>query len=148
MLGQWLTSAAKLAKNLAVRLVFFASLIVLLPLAVLNRQAVTLAVNPLDVTRAAPETALTIPLFIALFAAFSFGLLVGWVMGYFSKNKSLRALPVARGMIKASQPESDEPIMSGHLPARRAVSAPFDGAAARSGEESETSHEVGKSDAS
>jgi hypothetical protein len=148
LLGQWLTSAAKLAKNLAIRLVFIASLIVLLPLAVLNRQTVTLAVNPLDVTRAAPETALTIPLFIALFAAFSFGLLVGWVMGYFSKNKSPRALPVARGMIKASQPKSDEPTISGHMPARRAVSAPFDGAAAQSGEESETSHAAGKSDAS
>ena len=149
MLGQWLTSAAKLAKNLAIRLVFIASLIVLLPLAVLNRQTVTLAVNPLDVTRAAPETALTTPLFIALFAAFSFGLLVGWVMGYFSKNKSRRALPVARGMIKASQPKSDEPTISGYMPERRAVAGPFDGAAAQSGEESETSREGGeKSDAS
>ena len=147
MLGQWLTSAAELAKNLAFRLLFIACLIVLLPLAVLNRQTVTLAFNPLDLTRAAPESALTIPLFIALFAAFSCGLLVGWVMGYVSKNKTPRALPAARGMIKTSQPKSDAPAISGTMPAMRAVTDMSDGASAQSGEESETGNETQKSDA-
>ena len=140
MLGQSLISAAKLAKSFAVRLFFIVSLIVLLPLAVLNRQTVTLAFNPLDLTRTSPESVLTIPIFIALFAAFSFGLFVGWVMGYFSRNKSPRALPVAVGMIKASQSKSDEPEM-------RAVSAAFDGTPAHLGEKSETSKEMRKSDA-
>ena len=130
MLGQWLTSAAKLAKNLAVRLVFIASLIVLLPLAVLNRQkAVTLAVNPLDVTRAAPETRSPCRFLSRYLPLFHGGLLVGWVMGYFSENK-LRALPVARGMIKASQPKRS---MSRPYPATLSQSAlfgPFDGASA------------------
>ena len=106
----------------------------------LNRQTVTLAFNPLDLTRTSPESVLTIPIFIALFAAFSFGLFVGWVMGYFSRNKSPRALPVAVGMIKASQSKSDEPEM-------RAVSAAFDGTPAHLGEKSETSKEMRKSDA-
>ena len=140
MLGQLLISAVELAKSFAVRLFFIASLIVLLPLAVLNRQTVTLAFNPLDLTRTSPESVLTIPIFIALFAAFSFGLFVGWVMGYFSRNKSPRALPVAVGMIKASQSKSDEPEM-------RAASATFDGTPAQLGEKSETSKERRKSDA-
>ena len=140
MLGQLLISAVELGKSFAVRLFFIASLIVLLPLAVLNRQTVTLAFNPLDLTRTSPESVLTIPIFIALFAAFSFGLFVGWVMGYFSRNKSPRALPVAVGMIKASQSKSDEPEM-------RAVSATFDGTPAKLGEKSETSKGMRKSDA-
>lgn len=106
LVGHWLTSAGKLAKTLIVRLVFIASLIILLPLAVLNRQSVSVSYNPLDLTRAAPESAFTMPLFIALFTAFCVGLLFGWLLGYFGQNKRTRALPTALPVIKASQSAS------------------------------------------
>ena len=145
MVGHWLTSAGNLAKTLIVRLVFIASLIILLPLAVLNRQSVSVSFNPLDLTRAAPESALTMPLFIALFAAFCVGLLFGWLLGYFGQNKRARALPVTPPVIKPS-PMAQETGGSDNAPvfvAHRALS----GASAEANDyESEASNDTRKSD--
>lgn len=65
-------------KSLAGRLAFFVALIVLLPLAVLNRQIVELSLNPLDIVSADPGLSVKIPLFMALFAMFAIGLLLGY----------------------------------------------------------------------
>ena len=61
---------ALVAKQLAARLVFLSTLIILLPLAVLNRQTVSIALNPMDLLRDVPHGRLEMPLFIALFALF------------------------------------------------------------------------------
>lgn len=77
-----------MAKQLAARLVFLSTLIILLPLAVLNRQTVTIAFNPMDLLRDGPQGRLAIPLFIALFALFILGLIAGWVMGRLGQNRA------------------------------------------------------------
>jgi formate hydrogenlyase subunit 3/multisubunit Na+/H+ antiporter MnhD subunit len=160
-LTSWLASAARLAKNLAIRLLLIAALIILLPLAVLNRQTVTLFLNPLDLTRAAPERALTLPLFIALFAAFSCGLLLGWVMGYVAKNKRARAssaaapqtslpatsLPVTSGVIKPT-PTTQATGLSGQTAILTSPQAVKDAPDNAQGDESDTANETRKSDES
>jgi hypothetical protein len=100
---------AQIAKQLAARLAFLISLMVLLPLAVLNRQNVGVSLNPMDLLRDTPQTPLVMPLFIALFASFIFGLLAGWVMGRFGKNGAKRAMPRRSGVIKPPQDKPAKP---------------------------------------
>lgn len=76
-------------KALAGRLAFFLALMILLPLAVLNRQLVELRLDPFDIIRAETGFSLTMPLFIAVFVAFGFGLIMGSAVGR-------RAKPVAK----------------------------------------------------
>lgn len=94
---------AQIAKQLAARLAFLISLMVLLPLAVLNRQSVSVSLNPMDLLRDTPQAPLFMPLFIALFASFIFGLLAGWVIGRFGKNAAKRAMPRRSGVIETRQ---------------------------------------------
>lgn len=110
----------------------------------LNRQNVTVSFNPMDLTRAAPESALTMPLFIALFVAFFCGVCIGYLLGYFGQNKS-PALPVTPRVIKPSQGagEADTSTKASVFSANKALSGqPID----RNGDESETSDEIRKSD--
>ena len=153
MLTSWLTSAGKLAKSLAIRLVFISSLIILLPLAVLNRQTVTLSLNPMDLMRAAPESALTMPLFIALFIAFCLGLMLGWLLGYIGQNKRSRALsdaslPVVTGVIKPTQSVGGDKAMSARATAFETTHVLPDGASMAQGEEGDIKDETRKSDKS
>lgn len=106
----------QIAKQLAARLAFLISLMVLLPLAVLNRQSVGVSLNPMDLWRDTPQAPLFMPLFIALFASFIFGLLAGWVMGRFGKNAAKRAMPRRPGVIK---PPQDKTANIGNRPAAR-----------------------------
>jgi uncharacterized integral membrane protein len=85
--GRWVKPVALVAKQLAARLVFLSTLIILLPLAVLNRQTVSIALNPMDLLRDVPHGRLEMPLFIALFALFILGLLAGWLMGRLGQNR-------------------------------------------------------------
>lgn len=75
-----LSGALTALKALAARLVFFLALIVLLPLAVLNRQLVDVTLNPMALLREEPVATLTMPLFIALFALFALGILLGYAL--------------------------------------------------------------------
>jgi formate hydrogenlyase subunit 3/multisubunit Na+/H+ antiporter MnhD subunit len=106
LVGRWLKPVALVAKQLAARLVFLSTLIILLPLAVLNRQTVTIAFNPMDLLRDAPQGRLAMPLFIALFALFILGLIAGWVMGRLGQNRG-PSVPRPTSSQAASQPLSE-----------------------------------------
>ncbi|MDB2536980.1 LapA family protein [Alphaproteobacteria bacterium] len=95
---------ALVAKQLAARLVFLSTLIILLPLAVLNRQTVSIALNPMDLLRDVPHGRLEMPLFIALFALFILGLLAGWLMGRLGQNRRRRATGLARASGTSGSP--------------------------------------------
>jgi hypothetical protein len=115
---------AQIAKQLAARLAFLISLMVLLPLAVLNRQNVGVSLNPMDLLRDTPQAPLVMPLFIALFASFIFGLLAGWVMGRFGKNGAKRAMPRRSGVIKPPQDKLAKPTKPSKPAKREDAPAP------------------------
>lgn len=112
---------ALVAKQLAARLVFLSTLIILLPLAVLNRQTVSIALNPMDLLRDVPHGRLEMPLFIALFALFILGLLAGWLMGRLGQNRRRRATGLAR-----ASGTSGSPPTSPTSPSRRAPAVVID----------------------
>lgn len=118
---------ALVAKQLAARLVFLSTLIILLPLAVLNRQTVSIALNPMDLLRDVPLGRLEMPLFIALFALFILGLLAGWLMGRLGQNRRRRATGLARASGTSGSPatsaKSSAPPTS---PSRRAPAVVID----------------------
>jgi len=118
---------ALVAKQLAARLVFLLTLIILLPLAVLNRQTVSIALNPMDLLRDVPLGRLEMPLFIALFALFILGLLAGWLMGRLGQNRRRRATGLARASgtsaTSATSAKSAAPPTS---PSRRAPAVVID----------------------
>ena len=109
---------ALVAKQLTARLAFLSTLIVLLPLAVLNRQSVSISLNPMDLLRDVPQGQLEMPLFIALFALFILGLLLGWLMGRLGKNRRKRAPGLPR--VSGSSGSSDS------MRSRRTQSAVID----------------------
>lgn len=115
---------ALLAKQLAARLVFLSTLIILLPLAVLNRQTVSIALNPLDLLRDLPHERLKMPLFIALFALFILGLLAGWLMGRLGQNRRRRATGLARASGTSGSPAA--PAAPPTSPSRRARAVVID----------------------
>lgn len=139
MLGRWWKAGTQFAKLVIVRLVFILSLLILLPLAVLNRQSVGIFVNPMDLIRAEPSGRIFVPLFIALFVIFILGLMVGWVMGRFGGAKkpvqnTTHTMPRAAGMVKAAHNSSQ-----GDTPASRAAPKTALGAPAET--ESDETHE-------
>lgn len=104
-----------------------------------------MSLNPLDLTRAAPESAVTMPLFIAILAAFAVGLLAGWALGHIGKKASGRALPAALPVIKASQSASE----AGRADTASAIAskaALSDKPAAPQDEEREAKNDARKSD--
>lgn len=115
---------ALVAKQLAARLVFLSTLIILLPLAVLNRQTVSIALNPMDLLRDVPHGRLEMPLFIALFALFILGLLAGWLMGRLGQNRRRRATGLARASGTSGSPSS--PAAPPTSPSRRAPAVVID----------------------
>lgn len=115
---------ALVAKQLAARLVFLSTLIILLPLAVLNRQTVSIALNPMDLLRDVPHGRLEMPLFIALFALFILGLLAGWLMGRLGQNRRRRATGLARASGTSSSPAA--PPTPPTSPSRRAPAVVID----------------------
>ena len=115
---------ALVAKQLAARLVFLSMLIILLPLAVLNRQTVSIALNPMDLLRDVPHGRLEMPLFIALFALFILGLLAGWLMGRLGQNRRRRATGLARASGTSGSPAA--PPTSPTSPSRRAPAVVID----------------------
>ena len=116
---------AQIAKQLAARLAFLISLMVLLPLAVLNRQSVGVSLNPMDLLRDTPQAQLFMPLFIALFTSFIFGLLAGWVIGRFGKNATKRAMPRRVGVIETQQDKADNVFAARRL-GNRPAAPPLD----------------------
>lgn len=108
---------ALVAKQLAARLVFLLTLIILLPLAVLNRQTVSIALNPMDLLRDVPHGRLEMPLFIALFALFILGLLAGWLMGRLGQNRRRRATGLARASGTSGSPPTPPTSPSRRAPA-------------------------------
>jgi uncharacterized integral membrane protein len=124
LFGRWVKPVALVAKQLAARLVFLSTLIILLPLAVLNRQTVSIALNPMDLLRDVPHGRLEMPLFIALFALFILGLLAGWLMGRLGQNRRRRATGLARASgTSGSPPTPPTPPTS---PSRRAPAVVID----------------------
>lgn len=118
---------ALVAKQLAARLVFLLTLIILLPLAVLNRQTVSIALNPMDLLRDVPLGRLEMPLFIALFALFILGLLAGWLMGRLGQNRRRRATGLARASgTSASSAKSAKSAAPPTSPSRRAPAVVID----------------------
>ncbi len=67
------------------RLVFFAIFCVLclltIPLAVMNRQRVTLKLNPFDFLTDTPALSINLPLFVLLLALLTIGFLLGYGLG-------------------------------------------------------------------
>lgn len=124
MFGRWVKPVALVAKQLAARLVFLSTLIILLPLAVLNRQTVSIALNPMDLLRDVPHGRLEMPLFIALFALFILGLLAGWLMGRLGQNRRRRATGLARASGTSGSPSS--PAAPPTSPSRRAPAVVID----------------------
>lgn len=115
---------ALVAKQLAARLVFLSTLIILLPLAVLNRQTVSIALNPMDLLRDVQHGRLEMPLFIALFALFILGLLAGWLMGRLGQNRRRRATGLARASGTSGSPAA--PPTPPTSPSRRAPAVVID----------------------
>jgi hypothetical protein len=115
---------ALVAKQLAARLVFLSTLIILLPLAVLNRQTVSIALNPMDLLRDVQHGRLEMPLFIALFALFILGLLAGWLMGRLGQNCRRRATGLARASGTSGSPAA--PPTPPTSPSRRAPAVVID----------------------
>lgn len=113
-----------MAKQLAARLVFLSTLIILLPLAVLNRQTVSIALNPMDLLRDVQHGRLEMPLFIALFALFILGLLAGWLMGRLGQNRRRRATGLARASGTSGSPAA--PPTPPTSPSRRAPAVVID----------------------
>ena len=127
MFGRWVKPVALVAKQLAARLVFFSTLIILLPLAVLNRQTVSIALNPMDLLRDVPHGRLEMPLFIALFALFILGLLAGWLMGRLGQNRRRRATGLARASGTSGSPAAPPtPPTPPTSPSRRAPAVVID----------------------
>ncbi len=124
MFGRWVKPVALVAKQLAARLVFLSTLIILLPLAVLNRQTVSIALNPMDLLRDVPHGRLEMPLFIALFALFILGLLAGWLMGRLGQNRRRRATGLARASGTSGSPAA--PAAPPTSPSRRARAVVID----------------------
>ena len=117
MFGRWVKPVALVAKQLAARLVFLSTLIILLPLAVLNRQTVSIALNPMDLLRDVPHGRLEMPLFIALFALFILGLLAGWLMGRLGQNRRRRDTGLARASGTSGSPPTPPTSPSRRAPA-------------------------------
>lgn len=73
------------------RLVFIALLVIIIPLAVQNRQFITVELNPLALVNDAQSVGLTLPLFIllivTLFIGLASGLLFGWGLGRLQARK-------------------------------------------------------------
>jgi len=115
---------ALVAKQLAARLVFLSTLIILLPLAVLNRQTVSIALNPMDLLRDVQHGRLEMPLFIALFALFILGLLACWLMGRLGQNRRRRATGLARASGTSGSPAA--PPTPPTSPSRRAPAVVID----------------------
>ncbi|MBL6641297.1 MAG: LapA family protein [PS1 clade bacterium] len=127
MFGRWVKPVALVAKQLAARLVFLLTLIILLPLAVLNRQTVSIALNPMDLLRDVPLGRLEMPLFIALFALFILGLLAGWLMGRLGQNRRRRATGLARASgTSATSAKSAKSAAPPTSPSRRAPAVVID----------------------
>ena len=79
---------------------------------------VELAFNPFDILRAAPETSLKMPLFMALFLMFALGLLLGYGLRSTIQKPPKNAKP-ARGkpkIFQSSQNLSAPGSLSGETP--------------------------------
>jgi uncharacterized integral membrane protein len=127
LFGRWVKPVALVAKQLAARLVFLSTLIILLPLAVLNRQTVSIALNPMDLLRDVQHGRLEMPLFIALFALFILGLLAGWLMGRLGQNRRRRATGLARASGTSGSPAAPPtPPTPPTSPSRRAPAVVID----------------------
>ncbi len=109
-------------KSLAGRLAFFVSLIILLPLAVLNRQMVELALNPFDILRQQPSLKLSLPLFMALFIAFAIGIMLGYALAAMRKTQTK---PKAKAAKIATQSPTGEAFtrMVNKAPEKTRISA-------------------------
>jgi hypothetical protein len=91
---------------------------------VLNRQTVSIALNPMDLLRDVQHGRLEMPLFIALFALFILGLLAGWLMGRLGQNRRRRATGLARASGTSGLPSS--PAAPPASPSRRAPAVVID----------------------
>jgi hypothetical protein len=110
------------------RLTFLAVLIIIIPLAVQNRQLISLELNPLSLINDARSIAFTLPLFILIIITTFIGLATGLVLGWAAarlKHTKTTAKPIdtlppnrARAPIPASIPAAekvleDEPLAKG-----------------------------------
>ena len=85
------------------RLIFLALLLIIIPLAVQNRQRVSVEMNPLALINDALSVGFTLPLFIllivTLFIGLGAGLVFGWAMARLQARKKIgklkRAVPPA-----------------------------------------------------
>lgn len=92
-------------KILAARLAFFLVLIVLLPLAVLNRQMVELVLNPFAIIGASGGFTVILPLFIVLFIAFALGMILGYGLAAIGKKPS-KAKPTSPAILRQNAPQT------------------------------------------
>jgi uncharacterized membrane protein YciS (DUF1049 family) len=100
------------------RIIFIALVALLIPLAVQNRQPVTLYYDPLAWMDGAERASLTLPLFLILLIIAVFGFVVGWIVSaavYFKRQseKKYEAWRSARGAQAATK--NQPPVMT-HLP--------------------------------
>ncbi len=76
-----------LLAKLLTRIAFIGLLIIIVPLAVQNRQPVDLTLNPIAALTGDTGAAFTLPLFIALLLALGVGLLVGLGLAHLSRAR-------------------------------------------------------------
>ncbi|MFW2436665.1 MAG: lipopolysaccharide assembly protein LapA domain-containing protein [Parvibaculales bacterium] len=108
---------AFLAK-LTSRIIFIALVALLIPLAVQNRQLITLYYDPLAWMDGAESASITLPLFLILLMIAVLGFIIGWIVSatvYFKRQseKKYEVWRNARGERAAS--ENQPPVMT-HLP--------------------------------
>lgn len=110
------------------RMAFFSVCLLAVPLTVMNRQTVTLRLNPFEFLDGAAATAITLPLFVLVLMIFVIGLLVGYGLARLAgarKNRTSRTarrLPPLPTVVKQPSTQTgDSAEGSGSAAARQAL---------------------------
>jgi uncharacterized integral membrane protein len=94
-------------KRLVSRIVVLLCMVALVAFALANRQAVSVSFDP--VTPDNPWLAISVPLWLATFAAILIGLIAGWIAAWINYGKIRRAAREARAELKAAQAHAPSP---------------------------------------
>ena len=110
------------------RSIFIALALLLIPLAIQNRQSVTLHYDLLAWLNDTPGNAIVLPLFVLLLLAATLGFLAGWLSSALShfRRDSARKLTAWRDTRSAAAAEKKKPPVLAHLPDEPVMLEPSD----------------------
>lgn len=94
-------------KRLISRIVALLCMVALVAFALANRKHVDINFDP--VTPDNPWLAITVPLWLAMFAAILVGMIAGWIAAWINYGKVRRAAREARAELKTMQAQSPSP---------------------------------------